>query len=231
MPLLNSFNKLSYFFKSLLSIHQPVVYLPFLKVNLLETINLKSSFFKFIYYTYIYICACISFIHRLNYLLHKENKENGEKERIGRIFCPLFRCKVGIFSTGVHTFIEWKFHNSASTPFNLAQMFKDSWAFSPRFSRPTVCHHPPSAGNVPAEITQSRSTTIPSLLFSSSLSHFHGIATCYFAYNHRLAFARRNSVEGNFSPLFFPNLPSTSNLHNNSCVRLIMLDGLLAYLP
>lgn len=68
-----------------------------------------------------------------------------------------------------------------------------------------------------------------------SLAFPRNRTTCYFAYNHRLAFALlRETIEGNFSPLFFfflPNLPSTSNLHNNSCVRLIMLDGLLAYLP
>lgn len=114
-------------------------------------------------------------------------------------------------------------------------MFKDSWAFSPRFSRPTVCHHPPTAGNVPAEITQSRSTTIPSsLLLFFSLSHFHGIAQRVILRTTTALLSLGETIEGNFSPLFFfflPNLPSTSNLHNNSCVRLIMLDGLLGYLP
>ena len=117
-------------------------------------------------------------------------------------------------------------------------MFKDSWAFSPRFSRPTVCHHPPTAGNVPAEITQSRSTTIPSsLLLFFSLSHFHGIAQRVILRTTTALLSPCSEKPSRvISPRYFfffflPNLPSTSNLHNNSCVRLIMLDGLLGYLP
>lgn len=85
MPLLNSFNKLSYFFKSLLSIHQPVVYLLFLKVNLLETINLKSSFFKFIYYTYIYIYARVFLLYTvwIIYYIKKIKKTERKKGSAG----------------------------------------------------------------------------------------------------------------------------------------------------
>lgn len=169
------------------------------------------------------------YIH-LNYLLYKENKGNkGKKERIGRIFCPVAKW----------VYFRQAYTRSSNENFIIQHRPPSTWPKCSKIHGPSpldsrgqqsvITHH--RRGTFRPR-SRNRDRPRSPLSFSLLLSRISTESQrVILRTTTALLSLGETGIDGNFSPLFFPNLPSTSNLHNNSCVRLIMLDGLLAYFP